>query len=321
MRDLIGISDDSAPAKEVTLKDSNTPVPSANESPISSVTAASCRVGQVYEIPIHELAESPLNARVFYKTSEIDDMALSLAENGQEQTATGYFDDNKIQIIDGVKRLRGARAAGIETLRVEVREKPQSKIAGYLISRRMNTERSNHTSLDDAVRLKQLLDSGEVASQVELAKQAELSEGAISQLLALNRIPQRVMLYMKERPAVCGPALAYQITLLFPKAGEGDVNGTDIVQTEEDLEQRAMAVIDEIVEKGLSVSQAKSLIRGRLAGPKPRAKAQSRAINFQGAKGVLKIFESKRQIDFSLKNVPGDRLDEIRRKIEAIFQE
>lgn len=321
MRSLIPGSENTESSEDLkaTSEDSIDAPPPFNEKEISqddtSIPASiRFKVGLIYAIRLHELDESVNNARYFYRTDEIEDMAYSLISHGQEQAASGYIENDKVYILDGVKRLRGARAAGLERLRVDIREKPDNDIEGYLISRRMNTERSNHTCLDDAIKFKGLLEKKVVNTQAELAKQTNLSEGTISQTLSLNRIPLPVLRYMKERPAVSGIAIAYQLTLLFPK---------NILTEPEDVIdshcKRAFKVIDEIVSRGLAVPQVRALIKGILEGPIPRVQSEIRSFNFGENKGIIKVSPVKNRLDITFKNIPSNKFDELREKIEKML--
>lgn len=271
------------------------------------------RPGETHEVALQAIDENPLNARVFYANIEIDEMALSLQKNGQDVPAKGYVDAARVILIDGQKRLRAARAAGLKTLRVEIVRQPETPLEQYFASRRINLERSSQTALDDAIRFRKLLSEGLVESQAALARQVGLSEGAISQILSINQIPQRVLLHMKERPATCGAAMGYQLSQLFSRRAL-EVHDAD------KLEQLALEVLEEIVESGLSVKQVQALVASRLAGPRARDKSETRSVSFGGAKGTLKVFEKKRQIDFSIKGLSDEKLQELRARLEGIFE-
>jgi len=116
-------------------------------------------VGQVALIALHLIGDNKNNARFFYLPAEIDSTALSMQKNSQLAIATGWVEGGSLLLNDGQKRARSARASGIPYLKVEIIARPDPR-EGYLRSRAMNTERSDQTSLDNAVRCQQLLQEG-----------------------------------------------------------------------------------------------------------------------------------------------------------------
>lgn len=277
-------------------------------------------VGHTYRVPIHMLQDSEFNARVFYAADEIDGMALSLQNNGQDVALSGFVEGSKVTVVDGSKRLRAARAASLDSLRVEIREKPASNKELYKASRRMNIERSTQTPLDDASRFQALLQAGDYPDQTALGADMGCSQTVVSQTLSLNRIPQGVMRVMREEtspagrplgslPKMCQLSFAVEIAKMF--------DGTHTEGQEQ--EDRAIEVIREIVAKDLSVKQARALVQSRLDGPKQRQKAETMAVRYGNGLGTLKVFAAKGQLDLSIKNVDPARIGELRSKIEQLF--
>ncbi|MBK8938199.1 MAG: ParB N-terminal domain-containing protein [Polyangiaceae bacterium] len=73
------------------------------------------------EIPVADLGER-LGALRLCEASALDAMRRSLARHGQMTAAVGFVDGGSVEIIDGFKRLRAARALGWATLRAQVVE-------------------------------------------------------------------------------------------------------------------------------------------------------------------------------------------------------
>lgn len=264
-------------------------------------------IGAVLDVPLQEIDENEFGARVYYSTSEVEECGLSLKENGQTVPAVGYVHQGRVILIDGQKRLRGARVAGLSFLRVDIKAKPDDPIANYLESRRVNLERSPQTALDDAAQWQRLIDERAVASAAELARQLKVSEGKISQTLSLNKIPSRVRLAMVQRPTTCGLRIAYELAALFPSAGE---------TVDPDREQLVLDLVDEIGSKELSVSQAKTLIAARLGPPRTRARGDAVPFSFGGSKGLLKVFPGKGALELSIKGLQQDQLDKLKQALE-----
>ena len=85
-------------------------------------------IGQVYEVPLERIRSNPVNPRAVYTPQSVDDMAVSLRESGQHVAATGFVDASDVVLIEGETRLRGARLAGLKTLRVEIKKQPESEL-------------------------------------------------------------------------------------------------------------------------------------------------------------------------------------------------
>lgn len=267
-------------------------------------------VGRTVAIPIAKVRENPMNARVFYSTGEVDDMAKSLAEHGQEVPAKGYAEDQHIVLVDGQKRLRGARAIGLETLRVEICEKPKSDQETYLASRRINKERSDQSALDDAVRFRELLETGRFENQSVLGKAVGMSQPNVSRIVALNSIPERIMRRLKDTHLPNSVDALYALSQVFTK-----------LKDDEKAEQLVATVIDAAVKDELSGLQTIALINSRLAGPRRRDRNEVRHITFGSSKGTLKTNLDKGRLDFSIKDLHADMVNELREKIEAWSQE
>lgn len=76
-------------------------------------------VGSASELGVHELGETLASVRL--STPESDQaMQRSLAQWGQLTPLQAYRADTRVELFDGLKRLRAARTLGWPKLRVEV---------------------------------------------------------------------------------------------------------------------------------------------------------------------------------------------------------
>ena len=62
--------------------------------------------------------------------------------------------------------------------------------------------------------------------------------------------------------------------------------------------------------------QVKALIAAKLEGPKPRQRADATAIKFRGKSGVMKVFVERGQLDFTIKGLTPEALEEAKGLIE-----
>jgi len=274
-------------------------------------------VGTIWRVPVQMVADSPFNARVWYDIEEVDVVVNSLTKNGQDVPVAGFVEDGKVIVIDGSKRLRAARHAGLPYIRAEIKAKPSSLKDLYLTSRRMNMERSPQTPFDDAVRFKALLEAGEYPDQSSLGAAVGMSQPAVSATLSLNKIPASVMRVMREERNKNNEQKLCQLNFGVELARLFDGTGTEGKNTEE----LAIDVAREIVAKDLSVKQARDLVSSRLQGKKNRATAETDSVKYAGGAGTLKVFQEKGQIDLSIKDVSRERVEELRQKLRALLAE
>lgn len=269
-------------------------------------------VGHSYNVPIGWLADSNFNARVYYAVEEIDEIGQSLLRNGQDVPLWGYVDNGKVQVVDGGKRTRAGRSVGFADLRVDIHEKPASFREAYMRSRRMNLQRSAQTCLDDAVRFKQLLDTGEFEGQVPLAKALGISQTTVSLTLSLNRLPEDVLKVMRTAPAkLCQLSFAVEFAKLFEAPGDA---------TDEQIDA-ANALLREVVQEDHSLARTKSLIQARTSPKRERQTASTIEVQYAGVKGSLKVFRARGQVELAMKGVPLDKIEALEERIKRALAE
>ena len=274
----------------------------------TSEALAQLTVGSVAEIALHLIGETKDNARVFYLASDIDKTATSMQKDGQFAIATGWVEDGKVLLKDGQKRARSARAGGLPYLKVEIVAKPPRRQA-YIESRKMNTERSEQTSLDDAIRWSELLEDKTFADQADLAAALETSVPTVSKTLAINDIPLKLLHRMKESSITSSLRVAYEISRIFQK---------DNAAVERDrLEIIASEVIDDVIKRELTSAATKTLIESRLGEKKRRIRSEVREVRFGEVRGHLKIAGEKGALDLSFRNLSADQMSTLTSLVET----
>jgi ParB family transcriptional regulator, chromosome partitioning protein len=310
---------------------SSEPVDAASASEALLIAEQRIVPGMTAEIPLHLLREGPFNARVFYRSAEIDEMVNSLERHGQEVSAEGWIEDQLVWLIDGGKRYRASRAGGRASLRVELKPKPQSNQALYLASRRMNTERSTQTAIDDAVRFRALLDDGVFVSQDAIAEAVGLKKAMVSTVLSLTRIPERLLGRMKESDVTAGVGVAAQIARLFIDRSADDsessagasrtLDPADPADAAilEDRELVASEIIDETIRKELTRTDVQRLVRSRIKGPQQRQRADVRELRWGSLRGQLKVTPKKRAIEIALPEADLGEFEALVARLESIL--
>lgn len=269
------------------------------------------QIGQVYDVPLNKLQRSEVNARVFYSTDELDDMSRSLKDKGQDVPAIGYPKDGRITVIDGQKRFQAATNASLPTLQVLIVTPPSNESEEYEESRRINLHRSSQTALDDAVRWKAMIAKGTYANQAELAAKLEVSIANVSKTISITDIPERLLRMMSDHPQTRTLSIAYEVSRLF--------NAEKFKDKAEEVEYLAQEVIIEIKNKDMVRNQVKSLIDSKLEGPKQRMRAEAVLVKYGDAKGSLKVFPSRGQLELSFSGLPEEKVSELKERIEQML--
>lgn len=246
-------------------------------------------VGQVYGVPLESIVSNPVNPRAVYTLQAVDDMAVSLREQGQHIAATGFVRDRQVVLIQGETRLRGARLAGLKTLRVEIKSEPATDLALYKSARAANVERREQTALDDAIRWKEMLDKKVFPSQSALAHELGIKggESTVSRTLSLAALPQRVMTSLAEHPSL----LTFQMLNAVREYCE--VCG----------EENTLEYIPQIEKNGWGYRKVAEDAANAKKEPIKRPRGQREPLSFAGGKGEIKTFDGGRRLEVSIKGI------------------
>jgi ParB family chromosome partitioning protein len=258
-------------------------------------------IGQILEVPVERVKSNPLNPRAVYTSAAVDEMAVSLSNNGQRVAALGYQeDDGAIVLIEGETRLRGARAAGIPTLRVEIRAKPASERELYEMARAANVERRDQTPLDDAIRWKELLARKIYPTQSALAKALNLGEDHVSRTLSLAQLPHKIVLGVSEYSELMNHKMLNALREFWEQQGD-----------EETLE-----LIQDAAKNGLGYRDVVTRRKSAAKGPVRRTRAIRESLSFGEAKGELRTFEADGRLELKLKGLSAQQAEEVAKKIK-----
>lgn len=256
-------------------------------------------LGQVAEVPLERIKPNPVNPRVVYTAQAVDDMAQSLAKDGQLVAATGYVDGDFVTLIEGETRLRGARAAGLPVLRIEIKPRPENDQLLYRNARDANVRRREQTPLDDAVKWTELIDKKIFASQAEIATALEISESTVSRTLALAAMPQAVMYRLADYPSLHSFQMLNAIREYW--TGFGD--------------EKTLDYIPQIVKNGWGYRRVAADAAAANRGPVRRPRGSKEDVVYAGAKGEIKTFAGGR-LEVSFKGLPAEKAQELVARIK-----
>jgi ParB family chromosome partitioning protein len=253
--------------------------------------------GDLVDVPLERIRSNPRNPRVLYPAESIDAMAQSLLKHGQQTPALGYVEDDLVFLIAGETRLRGARAAGLSTLCVHLRPKPQTQRELYELSRVENCDRNNQTVLDDAIRWTELLGDGTYQSATELAIALGLDKGHVSRVLSLAELPQKLMLLITPYPDLVTMRTLNAIREYWETSGD---------------ERQVIDLIHEAGKEGWGYRQIQTrreALTAQKAGSRPRALRHP--LQHLGARGEIKSFAKRGRVEISLKGLAPEQIDQL----------
>ncbi|WP_321842937.1 ParB/RepB/Spo0J family partition protein [Paraburkholderia bannensis] len=292
----------------------DTPVVAEAPTPITSVASigSTAVTHAVARIPVEDVVSNPYNPRAFYSAETIDELADSFGKQGQITpilvTRLAEF-PGKYVIVDGERRIRAARSRGDKHIDADVRDGLDNQNL-YLRAYHANKEREEQTVFDDALAWKKLLDDGVYVDQVELGVAVSEDPKHISKVISLTSLPPYLLQRMAQNRKDVGLGHAYNIKLIFDRAG--------VTVAEHWLEQ--------VIEGKASVRKleaaASAEAGARRIGPR-RTHYQSR-VQFNRPDGValgeLKLFGDGRA-ELNLKGIAAADQQRLAERMKAVIDE
>jgi ParB family chromosome partitioning protein len=217
-------------------------IPSGPERPTPSSDGVS--TGAPLEVPIDAIAPNPWQPRVHLDRQRLEDLAHSIRTHGvmQPLVVTNADEPDRYTLIAGERRWRAAGIAGLATVPIVVKDvAPQAMLELAIVE---NVVRADLSPLEEAAAYKQLIEDFGL-TQADVADRVGRSRVSITNTLRLLNAPERA------REALA----AEQITEGHTRAMLGLGSAAD-----------QLAVLDIVLEKGLSVRQTEDLVRRWLSG-------------------------------------------------------
>jgi ParB family chromosome partitioning protein len=216
----------------------------------TSLTVAGTEVAQQNEVPVNQIFPNPRQPRTVFDETALNELIASIKAVGILQPpVVRKVSDNKYELIMGERRFRAAKAAGLTSIPVIIRQTPDNELLRDALIE--NIHRSNLNPLEEGAAYAQLLsDFG--CTHDELALKLGRSRPLISNTIRLLNLPDSV-----QRKVAAGVISAGHARALL-----GLTDATDI----ENLASR-------IVAEGLSVRAVEEII----ATMKPSAKTTKKS--------------------------------------------
>ncbi|CAN2230267.1 Spo0J Stage 0 sporulation protein J (antagonist of Soj) containing ParB-like nuclease domain [Candidatus Nanopelagicaceae bacterium] len=225
----------------------------------TSLTVAGTEVAQQNEIPVNQIFPNPRQPRKVFDETALNELIASIKSIGILQPpVVRKIADNKYELIMGERRFRAAKAAGLTSIPVIIRQTPDNELLREALIE--NIHRSNLNPLEEGAAYAQLLtDFG--CTHDELALKLGRSRPLISNTIRLLNLPDVV-----QRKVAAGVISAGHARALL-----GLTNSADI----EKLASR-------IVAEGLSVRAVEEIIATMKPSTKTTKKAAVKGISGAG---------------------------------------
>lgn len=202
---------------------------------------------EIIELNVDEIRPNPYQPRTVFDENALNELALSIKENGVFQPIIVKKSIKGYDVIAGERRLRASKLAGMEKIPAIIRQLSDEKMAEIALLE--NLQRENLNALEEAKAYKSLLEQLNI-TQDELAKKVSKSRSHITNMLGLLRLPDSVQTMIADKKLTMGHAR--------------------VLSKLEDSEE-IIKMANSIVESGMPVRDVE-----RESADKPRRQAQKR---------------------------------------------
>ncbi|MBR4339254.1 MAG: ParB/RepB/Spo0J family partition protein [Bacteroidales bacterium] len=196
------------------------------------------KAGSISKIPLDAIETNPWQPRNSFEEEALAELAASIKKQGLIQpVAVRDMGDGRYQLISGERRVRACRMAGLTMVTAYVRTADDLQMMEMALVE--NIQREDLNPIEIAVSLQRLLDECRI-TQEDLADKVGKSRSAVTNYLRLLKLGLPVQEALRDQRITMGHARA-----LVPVDDAA-------------LQQR---LLDEILEKGLSVRQVEERMR------------------------------------------------------------
>lgn len=204
-------SDDTDPSRS-----SNIAAPTQRDKRTSKETAPHARQVTIQNISCDHIQPNPFQAREFFNQSSLKELAASIHEHGlitRIRVRPHPTNDGFYQLVYGERRWKAAKIAGLTSISCEISNYSDAEL--FEIGLIENIQREDLGPLEEAKVFRRLLEQAESPpvttkhySIRRLARRLGKNKNYIEERLALLRLPDDVLLILKEHPKVSLRALS-----------------------------------------------------------------------------------------------------------------
>ncbi len=198
------------------------------------------------QIDINKIEANKNQPRKVFDDNKIEELAMSIKENGLIQPIIVRKYNRGYQIIAGERRFRACKVAGLKVVPCIIKDIDDEKVDTYSIIE--NIQRENLSPIEEANAYKTLIDTYNM-NQTELANKVGKKQSTIANKLRLLKLSDDVKFALKEK----------QITERHARA---------MLSLDKEAQQN---VLKEVLKKSLNVKQTEYLVSNPIK-EKPKAK-------------------------------------------------
>ena len=191
---------------------------------------------RIIEIPLERIHPNPAQPRQSFSQKELDSLSQSIRENGLLQPILVRQRGSVYELIAGERRLRACRIAGLRTVPCILNECDDRNAAIYAMLE--NLQRQDLQLFEEAEGLQKLIAQWGI-TQEEAAKRLGKSQSAIANKMRLLKLTKQ------ERQKITEAALSGRHARALIRIPD---------------EKTRMRVLEEVIAKGLNVSQTDKLV-------------------------------------------------------------
>ena len=214
-------------------------------------------------IDIHKIEANGHQPRTHFENEKIQELAVSIQQNGLLQPIVVRPYHGKYQIVVGERRYRACLLAGIEEVPCLVQNYDEQQTATAAIVE--NIQRENLSAIEEALAYQQILDTQNI-TQEELAQKVGKKQSTIANKLRLLQLPMTVQEAVRRK----------DITERHARA---------LLKLDTTAKQNNM--LRQIMDKGLNVEQTEEKIKKKIEPKKPKPKTKSISQNLKIAMNTL----------------------------------
>ena len=158
---------------------------------------------ELQDIPLNQLRTSPYQPRTQFDDQAIESLAVSLKERGAIQPVVVRRVGGQYELVAGERRLRAARAAGLESLPAIVRDLSDDEAATITLIE--NIQREDLNPIDEAQALRGLADRLNQTHE-QVAEQVGRARATVTNLIRLLELCPEVQQLVRDGKISMGHA-------------------------------------------------------------------------------------------------------------------
>jgi ParB family chromosome partitioning protein len=203
--------------------------------------------GEIRHVALAAIDVNPHQPRTEFAPEALEELARSIKADGVIQPILVRPHGDRYLLVAGERRMRAAKAAGLEAIPAVVRQIDDDKLLEIALVE--NIQREDLNPIEVAVALQRLAQASQLSHE-ELAQRTGKDRSTITNLLRLLRLPADIQALVADKQLSTGHARA-------------------LLALQDEQQQRDAA--QRILAKGMSVRQTEQLVR-QLIEPAPQPK-------------------------------------------------